>query len=146
MKKALYLDDVRTPTTTIPGYEPWYIVRNYDEFVDWITKNGVPDLISFDHDLAEEHMTDYFNQLNQFGHQIPSYETFKEKTGLDCARWLVEHIQANNLQLKAVSVHSHNPVGAANIQSFINGFKRHMGWTEDCFVMKHPFTVKKENT
>lgn len=143
MKKALYLDDVRTPTTTIPEYEPWYVVRNYDEFVDWITNNGVPDLISFDHDLAQEHMNDYFEQVAVKGYQVPDYMTYKEKTGLDCARWLAEYIQVNNLQLKAVSVHSHNPVGASNIHSFINGFKRHMGWQEDCFMMKHPFTVEK---
>lgn len=144
LKRSLYLDDTRTPTTTIQGYEPWYVVRNFDEFVDWITKNGVPDLISFDHDLAEEHMTDYFQQVAVIGYQVPNYDSFTEKTGLDCARWLVDYIQANDLQLKAVSVHSHNPVGAANIHSFINGFKRHMGWPEDCFMMKHPFTV--ENT
>lgn len=146
LKRALYLDDIRTPTTTIQGYEPWYVVRNYDEFVEWISKNGVPDLISFDHDLAQEHMDDYFSQKLHLGWQQPSYDTYKEKTGLDCAQWLAQYIQANNLQLYAVSVHSHNPVGASNIQSFINGFKRHMGWPEDCFMMKHPFTIEKENT
>lgn len=146
LKRALYLDDIRTPTTTIQGYEPWYVVRNYDEFVEWITKNGIPDLISFDHDLAQEHMDDYFKQKLSMGWQQPDYESYKEKTGLDCAQWLAQYIQANDLQLHAVSVHSHNPVGASNIQSFINGFKRHMGWPEDCFMMKHPFTVEKENT
>lgn len=143
MKKALYLDDVRTPTTTIPGYEPWYVVRNYDEFVAWITEHGIPELISFDHDLADEHMDDYFKQIAIFGFQQPDYESYKEKTGLDCAKWLVEYIQANNLQLNTVSVHSHNPVGSSNIQSYINGFKRHMGWPEDCFLMRHPFVVDK---
>lgn len=143
MKKALYLDDQRTPTTTINGYEPWAVVRNYDEFVAWITENGVPDLISFDHDLAEEHIEDYFKQKLSIGYQQPDYDSYKEKTGLDCARWLVEHCQENNLQIKSVSVHSHNPVGGANIQSLINGFKRHMGWNEDCYIGRHPFTVEK---
>lgn len=143
MKVALYLDDVRTPTTTIPGYEPWVVVRNYNEFVTWITENGVPDLISFDHDLAKEHMEDYFNQMYLQGYQQPDYENYTEKTGLDCAYWLVKYIQDNNLVLKSVSVHSHNPVGASNIQSLINGFKKHMGWSEDCFITKHPFTINK---
>ena len=58
--------------------------------------------------------------------------------------WLVELCQEKNLQLKAVSVHSHNPVGATNIQSLINGFKRHMGWPEDCYLGRHPFTVEKQ--
>lgn len=142
MKRSLYIDDQRTPTTTIPGYEPWNIVRNYDEFVNWITENGVPDLISFDHDLADEHMTDYYKQMLEQEYQHPDYDSYTEKTGLDCARWLVEYIQINNLELKLVSVHSHNPVGAANIQSFINGFKKHMGWAQDCAIMKHPFITE----
>ena len=143
LKTALYLDDQRTPTTTIPGYEPWKVVRNYEEFTKFISEFGIPDLISFDHDLAEEHIEDYFKQKLQTGWQQPDYASYKEYTGLDCARWLVELCQEKNLQLKAVSVHSHNPVGAANIQSLINGFKRHMGWTEDCYLGKHPFTVEK---
>lgn len=79
MKKALYLDDVRTPTETLPGYKPWYVVRNYNEFVEWISKNGLPDFISFDHDLADEHMNDYFSQLAQHGYQHPKYAEYKEK-------------------------------------------------------------------
>ena len=48
--KKLYLDDVRIPQT-----EGWEIVRNYDDFVKWIEENGLPDIVSFDHDLAEVH-------------------------------------------------------------------------------------------
>ncbi len=143
MKKALYLDDVRTPTTTLDGYEPWYVVRNYDEFVNWIQANGIPDLVSFDHDLAEEHMNDYFDQVGRQGYQYPDYLSYREKTGLDCAKWLVDYCQENNVSLKLVSVHSHNPVGTTNIQSLINGFKKHMGQMQDCFTTRHPFIVNK---
>ena len=145
LKRSLYLDDQRTPTTTIPGYEPWYVVRSYDEFVAWITENGIPDLISFDHDLAEEHMEDYFRQKLETGWQQPAYDSYQEKTGLDCARWLGEYVQKNNAVLKSVSVHSHNPVGAANIQSYINGLKKHMGWEQDCYIGRHPFEVHIKN-
>jgi len=141
LRTCLYLDDVRTPTNTITGYHPWNVVRNYDEFVDWVTNNGIPDLISFDHDLADEHMNDYYSQVSLYGFQHPTYEVYKEKTGLDCARWLCKYIQDNNLILKKCSVHSHNPVGGANIQSYINGFKKHMGWDQDCFLIKYPFEV-----
>jgi hypothetical protein len=144
MKTALYLDDVRTPTETIPGYHPWNIVRNYDEFEDWIVRNGIPDLVSFDHDLAEEHIDDYFKQFAEKGFQIPKYEDYKEKTGIDCANFLVEYCQKMNVNLKQCSVHSHNPVGAKNIQDFLNGFKKHMGEEQDCFLMKHPFTIEKK--
>jgi hypothetical protein len=143
MKKALYLDDQRTPTTTLPGYEPWYVVRTYDEFVEWIINNGIPDLISFDHDLADEHIKDYTSQVGLYGFQYPTYEKYEEKTGLDCARWLGDYVQQNNIQLKSVSVHSANPVGSSNIQSYINGLKKHMGEQPDCFLMKHPFEVVK---
>jgi len=142
MKKALYLDDQRTPTETIPGYHPWFVVRNYDEFCKWIIENGIPDLISFDHDLADEHMNDYFNQVAANGYQQPDYSAYKEKTGMDCANFLVEYCQKMNVKLKQCCVHSHNPVGASNIQNFINGFKKHMGWVEDCFLMKHPFIIE----
>lgn len=140
MKTCLYLDDKRTPTTTINGYKPWKVVRNYDEFVEHINNNGVPDLISFDHDLSQEHLDDYWRQFTEKGYQQPDYESYQEKTGLDCARFLVDLVQADkNLRIKQCCVHSHNPVGAANIQSFINGFKRHIDSPEDCFIMKHPF-------
>ena len=142
-KRALYLDDVRTPTTPLPDYDNWEVVRNYNEFVDWITKNGVPDFISFDHDLAEEHMNDYFSQVEIYGFQHPSYESYKEKTGMDCARWLAEYVQINKVTLGKLCVHSHNPIGAANIQTFLNGLKKHLGEEPDCFMMRHPFTVNQ---
>lgn len=141
MKKALYLDDVRTPTTTLPGYNPWDVVRNYDEFVAYIEKNGVPDMISFDHDLADEHMNDYYQQVGENGYQDPSYDQFKEKTGLNCADWLITYCEQNNTQLNKCCVHSHNPVGAINIQALINGYKKFKNQDQDCFLMKHPHTV-----
>lgn len=141
LKKSLYLDDQRTPTETIPGYHPWVVVRSYQEFTDYITKNGIPDFISFDHDLADEHVSDYYNQVASYGFQNPDYAEYKEKTGLDCAKWLVDYCQTNKVSINKCSVHSHNPVGAQNIQSYINGFKKHMDEPEDCYLGKHPFTV-----
>ena len=141
MKTALYLDDVRTPTETIPGYHPWNVVRNYDEFTKWITENGIPDLVSFDHDLGEEHMNDYYNQVATQGFQNPNYDSYNEKTGLHCAGWLVDFCQETKQSLKGCCVHSHNPIGAKNIQTLINGFKKHMEEPEDCYLGRHPFTV-----
>lgn len=144
LKTALYLDDQRTPTETLPDYHPWNVVRNYDEFEEWIVRNGVPDLVSFDHDLAEEHIDDYFRQFQQQGFQNPDYTNYKEKTGLDCANFLVEYCQKMDVPLKRCCVHSANPVGAKNIQSFINGFNRHMDWEETCYIGKFPFKLKDE--
>jgi hypothetical protein len=143
LKVCLYLDDCRTPTETIRGYYPWHVVRSYEEFKDFIIMSAMPDLISFDHDLADEHSNDYFNQVAAQGYQQPNYESYKEKTGLDCAKFLVEYCQKMKISLKQCCVHSHNPVGAKNIQDFLNGFKKHMGEEQDCFLMKHPFEVTK---
>ena len=144
MKTALYLDDVRTPLADLPNHAPWTVVRNYEEFTLHIMENGIPDFISFDHDLAPEHMNDYFNQVAHQGYQHPNYDDYQEKTGLDCARFLVDYCQNHKLQLGRCAVHSHNPVGAVNIQSFINGFKKHMGWDQDCYIGKIPFTTDKK--
>lgn len=143
LRVTLYLDDVRTPTETLPNAHPWVVVRNYDEFVDFITKNGIPDLISFDHDLAKEHTDDYFAQFYEQGFQNPKYEEYTERTGLDCAKFLCEYSERMNTPIQKCAVHSHNPVGASNILSYINGFKKHMGWPQDAFQMKFPFHVTK---
>lgn len=144
LKIALYLDDVRTPANDLPGYEPWAVVRNYEQFTDYITKHGIPDFISFDHDLADEHMQDYFAQVNAQGYQSPSYDEYKEKTGLSCAMWLVDYCIENNVAPKKCAVHSHNPIGSTNIQSCINSYKKHLGLSQDCYLGRIPFFVNKK--
>jgi len=58
-KYRLFLDDVRRPETTfsymeLPIYnEPnWIIVKNYYAFITLIQNKGIPEVISFDHDLG----------------------------------------------------------------------------------------------
>lgn len=133
--KRLYLDDIRTPEDN-----DWIVVRNYNEFVDYILNNGIPELISFDHDLAEEHMSDYFrNQYNGInGIEVIEYGSFKEKTGMDAAKWLIEYCLDNNLELKNITVHSANPCGSENILGIINNFKKHKGQEADAFRTFYP--------
>lgn len=62
--QLLFLDDIRLPIdclafikrskidTQIYLNDTWEIVRSYDEFVAWIERHGLPDFISFDHDLG----------------------------------------------------------------------------------------------
>jgi hypothetical protein len=64
MKKLLWLDDMRDPQTDtwLMSYAPdfdedrdnvvW--VKNYEDFVAWITENGLPYKIAFDHDLGQK--------------------------------------------------------------------------------------------
>lgn len=113
-KYALFLDDVRTPLDTIfDDGIPWVIVRNYNQFIDYITKNGLPYFIAFDHDLSNEH---YISD---------DVTTYKEKTGLDCAKWLTEYCMNNKVKLPIWHVHSMNPIGKENIISLLKTFERH---------------------
>ena len=67
-KTFLFLDDIRNPSDVgnyiraslaeLFSKENWIIVRNYKEFCNYIEKKGVPNVVSFDHDLADEHYRD----------------------------------------------------------------------------------------
>lgn len=126
MSYKLFLDDIRLPAQVkwveLP-LGPWVIVRNYDEFVKHITKNGLPSYIAFDHDLADEHYRP--SMYNKDGHYTNYYTdgTFKEKTGYDCAKWLIEYCMNNNGTFPEYEVHSMNPIGKINIRSIVENFK-----------------------
>lgn len=112
MNKKLYLDDIRVPRT-----KDWVIVRSYKEFVDWITLNGLPDEISFDHDLSDvkEEVLDF-----------DKYQDHREMTGYDCAKWLCEYCLDNGLPIPKWNVHSANTVGKQNIDGILNNYKREL--------------------
>lgn len=121
--RRLFLDDVRIPTDCVSYTynkiynEEWDIVRTYDEFVDYIKTNGVPDEISFDHDLADEHYDpSMYESTERYGEK---YKTFKEKTGYDCAKWLSEYCITNVIPMPKCYVHSMNPVGRDNIRGVL---------------------------
>jgi hypothetical protein len=106
--RKLFLDDCRRA----PDFT-WDTVRSYKEFIAYIKFHGVTDVISFDHDLGDEHyeVVKWDGNLMEGVKEIP-YDKYKEKTGYDCAKWLVE----NNLLPKEYYVHSMNVVGAMNIK------------------------------
>lgn len=93
----LYLDDLR------PIPEGFVGVRSYSEFVIFITQNGLPDYISFDHDLG------------------------LQESGFDCAKWLVNYCLDNVKPIPKFVVHSQNPVGKQNIESLLNNFNKIRG-------------------
>ena len=106
MKTLLWLDDYRDPRKDDWGkvFSPigstnniiW--VKSYEEFTQYINNNSLPDGICFDHDLGEE------------------------KTGYDCAKWLVNYCMNNNLQLPVYAIQSANPVGKENIDKLLTNF------------------------
>jgi len=125
MVKLLFLDDERNPnvlphSTMItalltndlteevsPAKIAW--VRSYNQFVKEITENGLPDILSLDHDLC-------------FDAMVGNPST--EKTGYDCAKWLVEYCMDNGLKLPEYSCHSQNPAGKKNIITYLNNYRK----------------------
>lgn len=112
----LFLDDERMPLDCINYMQnridcsiyqkTWIIVRCYDDFVYYITENGLPDIISFDHDLAD-------------------FKIDREYTGKDCANWLINYCIENNKILPDYVVHSANTHGIINIKSILDNFKKY---------------------
>lgn len=106
----LFLDDCRNPLCLglLLHFE---VVRNYDQFVKIITERGLPDFISFDHDLCWED-----NNKN-------NNEVFKEKTGFDCAKWLVWYCIEKHLPLPKYQCHSLNIFGKKNILDLLKYYE-----------------------
>jgi hypothetical protein len=134
----IYLDDVRTPLD-----ESWIVVRNYDQFVQKVEEIGLQniDLISLDHDLGPSAMREYFQNVHP-NYQL-DYNNITEKTGMDCAKWLVQHFYDTNpnqsllvrgepIQFPRVYVHSANPIGSGNMMGYINNFLMNEGQPQTC--------------
>ena len=132
----LYLDDLREPSQSFKKtgdsrYNDlkWKIVRCYSEFVETIALNGIPNIVSFDHDLGEEHINYYFDNGGRENPPDPLKGLFTEKTGYDCAKWLVEYCSENGLPMPEYLIHSANPVGSQNIRFILENYTK-----------KHPFS------
>ena len=109
-KTLIWLDDMRNPADIRMdwlAYSPigreveviW--LKDYYQFKKWVSKNGLPDGICFDHDLGED---------------TPS--------GYECAKWLVNYCLDNKLTPPVWSSQSANPVGKANINRLLRNFIR----------------------
>jgi hypothetical protein len=116
-KVKIYLDDVRTPTDG-----GWIVVRNYEEFVDKINEIGLEniDVISLDHDLGDTAMKEWYENVS-VNYQL-NYDNIKEKTGYDCAKWLVEQWM-DGKNVVDVYTHSANAIGAGNIIGYLNNYR-----------------------
>ena len=84
----------------------------------------MPELISFDHDLADEHYnTDAMYDSEDAYNKL--YDSFREKTGYECAKWLIDYCLDNKKKLPTFMVHSMNPVGKKNITDLLNNYRKH---------------------
>lgn len=94
----LWLDDIRTPPT-----QEWIWVKNYDQAVAYVEQHGLPDHISFDHDLGDQ----------------------GAPTGYDFAKWLVNQDLNGNINLGSswsYALHTANPVGRENIRKLLENY------------------------
>lgn len=128
----LFLDDVRFPKdcvtymqrelkakTLMYAEQDWHIVRSFKEFVAYITRNGLPDFISFDHDLG------YLSYIDVDVKNGYTTVEGKEFTGYHCAIWLINYCMDYGVKLPDYAVHSMNTVGKQNIEGLLSNFKKH---------------------
>lgn len=136
----LYLDDVRTPLD-----ESWIVVRNYDEFVETITKHGLNnfEIISLDHDLGDQAMVEYYTNVKN--NSTLDYNNIQEKTGMDCTKFLIDYCLDNNVKLPLVVVHSANPIGSANMMGYINNFLMNSRLPQTCIRVNIPHTLHESH-
>jgi hypothetical protein len=135
-KIYLYLDDVRIPTEG-----KWEVVKNYDEFIAHINLNGLEnyELISLDHDLGEAAMVEYYSNVKP-NYEL-DYKRIDEKTGMDCARFLVAEAMNKKIQLPTVYVHSANPIGSGNMMGYINNYFMNCRAPQSCIRIKVEHTI-----
>lgn len=134
----LFLDDQRNPVHCITYMHlkigrknhiylqnDWVICRNYESFKNTIESMGLPEFVSFDHDLAKEH---YYGELSTpEGWEEYHTDENREETGYDCAKWLVNYCLDHDLPLPEYAVHSMNEIGTYKILSYLKNGKE---WTK----------------
>ena len=128
--KILWLDDIREPysyfykkktsgaylrnynyytNNIFNRYNPEFIwVKNLNEFKNYIRNNGLPDMISLDHDIKPR------NYQGEF------------ETGADVAQWLVNYCKENNLKMPLSISHSANEKGYQRIINILSSYKNNM--------------------
>ena len=144
LKTCVFVDDERIPKFQIDGYERWVVVRSYQELQSYLEQRGIPDLVSLDHDLAEEHYLDHQKYELQ-GIEAIEYGEFTQPTGLDCAHLLIEFSRMFAQPLQKVGVHClERAMGSANIREAINGYKTFCAETPDCYLAAVPTTTVAE--
>jgi hypothetical protein len=134
----LFLDDERNPGDVtwcnLPSAR-YTVVRNFDDFVRHVVSFGVPEFVSFDHDLADVHYAIGVRdaQLNSTGQllfavadNILDVDYGAEKTGYDCARWLADFCADRGATFPKYAVHSMNPVGGIRIKQYVENAKKHL--------------------
>lgn len=123
MEQLLFLDDWRVPIDCANYmwqrkvdctiyHKEWIIVRSYGQFVNWIKNNGLPSLMSLDHDLCD---------VFELKEELPVEEWFDldmnlEYNGVDCVKFIISYCKEHNLDMPTAIVHSVNPDGREEME------------------------------
>lgn len=98
----LFIDDIRNPPD-----DSYAVARSVIEAQLMISFYGMPNFISFDHDLG----------IDESGDILPS--------GYDLAKWIVEMDMNGAIVLSDsfdFTIHSMNPIGAGNIRAYLDNY------------------------
>ena len=140
----IYLDDIITPKSPnnewIEGVEEWTVVRSYDEFVQKVNSVGLEniEIISLDHDLGDTAMNECLYGVTK-NYSI-NYDNITEKTGYDCAKWLVSQWMDGKPVVRVVT-HSANAIGSANIMGYVNNYLHLNRLPQNCVRVQIEHTV-----
>lgn len=124
----LFLDDIRDPLPMFLGElaytKEWKVARSFDEAVKMVLALGMPEHIAFDHDLGWDTLPlipgSMLVAAPEEGKELPS--------GYDFAKWLVDSDMDGVVYLPediSWTIHSSNPVGAANINGILSSYLKH---------------------
>lgn len=91
----IFIDDERNPPS-----DDYVVVRSTNDAIEYIKNNGMPEFISFDHDLGGEDTTMIF------------------------LKRLMNEIWDGKSNPPDYQIHSANPIGKLNIQSFMESWKK----------------------
>jgi hypothetical protein len=96
----------------------WVVVRTYEDFVQTIEEKGIPNAVSFDHDLDEEHIRHYYKVTESTG--VIEYDNLKVKTGKHCAEYFVQkYKELQPPHTPHVYIHSANQWGVQEIRKVL---------------------------
>lgn len=101
-KYWLYIDDVRFPEEFLVQEMNLVLARSSLDAVRLVKRNGLPTHISFDHDLGDD------------------------DTSIVFIKWMIETYPIG--PIPSYNVHSANPVGASNIVSYMESWKKSLNF------------------
>ena len=107
---VIFLDDFRKPNKYVNmNLNKVYQAYSYNEFCSLVRKlyekYGYIDCVWFDHDLGDA----------------------DAGTGYDCAKYLVDFCIDHYMKLPEYHIQSANPVGRANIDSYLKSYLKSIG-------------------